>query len=92
MTSFKGLKEEHKRESMRTTALIEQHPIKRRSIPIDNGSISCESEHPRLGVPLLRFGCDCANFNKAESHLVEPVHSLAVLVKACRNPDGVFEL
>lgn len=66
--------------------------IKQRDLPVNNCAVGGESEDPRFGVPLLRFGCDCANFNEAESHLVEAVHCLAVLVKACRNPDGVFEL
>lgn len=64
----------------------------RKNVPVNNCLISGESKHSWFGVPLLRFGCDGANFNKAESHLVKPVYSLAVLVKACRNPDGVFEL
>lgn len=65
---------------------------KKKSLPVNNGLISGESEHSWFGVPLLRFGRDRADFNKAKSHLVKPVYSLAVLVEAGRNPNGVLEL
>lgn len=61
-------------------------------LPVNNSLIRSESKHTGFGVPLLRFGSDCAHFNEAKSHLVQPVYSLAVFVEACRNPNRVFEL
>lgn len=82
----------HKCNNVLLWTFIKITILKKKNIPVNNCLISGESKHSWFGVPLLRFGCDRANFNKAKPHLVKPVYSLTVLVKACRNPNGVFEL
>lgn len=61
-------------------------------VPVDDGTVCCQSEHTWSGVAVLRFGGDGPDFDKAKAYFVQTVHRFSVLIEACSDPNGVFEL
>lgn len=59
--------------------------------PVNDCLIFHQPKDSGLGVALLRLGRDRSHLHKAEAHPVQPVHSLAVFVKASRQSQRVAE-
>src|SRR6185437_12973453 len=63
----------------------------RKAQSIDQRAGLGQPKQTRSGLPRLRSGRHGAYFNKAESELAEPVHSLCVLVETRRETKPVWK-
>lgn len=59
--------------------------------PVDDSLVLCQPEDSGLGVPFLGLRRDSPHFHKAKAHLVQPVHSLTLLVEASSQAHWVAE-